>query len=146
MESKKDINNPKPNSKGQSNGKEKALAKTLFESIKAMDASHDIANPAVTKLLVEMNENKEKENITMKQNNDKLSKKVSELKISEAILKENIKNNNKTTTLESIFSVLIGVSATACFTVSNEVFPKIYSAIAFLFFVLLYLYCKLKKD
>jgi len=146
MESKKIINSSKENSEVQDDGKEKALTVTFSDSVKAMDTSRDIANPAVTKLLLEMNEDKEKENTILKQNNNKLSNEISELKISEAVLKEKIKNNNKITTIESIFSILMGISVTTCVTISDEVFPKIYSGLLFLFSLFLYLYCKLKKD
>jgi hypothetical protein len=91
MESKKIINNSKLNSKVQSDDTEKALSKTFSESIKAMDTSRDAINPAVVKLLVDMNEKIEKENKTLKQNNDKILEKNSELITSVATLEEKIK-------------------------------------------------------
>lgn len=144
MESKKIINNSKLNSKVQSDDTEKALSKTFSESIKAMDTSRDAINPAVVKLLVEMNEKIEKENKTLKQNNDKILEKNSELITSVATLEEKIKWIKKNTFGESIFLLLMGVSAATFFTVSDEAFPKTYSAVAFF---LLLIFCFIfKKD
>jgi len=144
MESKKIINNSEPNSKVQSDDTEKALSKTFSESIKAMDTSRDAINPAVVKLLVEMNEKIEKEIVTLKQENIEIVKNNIELTASEASLKEKVRWYKKNSFGELISSVLIGVSAATFFTVSDEVFPKTYSAVAF--FLLLFFCFIFKKD
>lgn len=147
MASKKINHNPKPNDRVQSDGTEKALTSTFKDIVKAMDTSRDIANPAVVKLLVEMNEKTDKENITLKKNNNKLLEKISKLKISEATLTERIKWYNKNAIIEFILSALIGVSIARLFTVSDEVFPKIYSIVALILLVIFYIILKgFKKD
>ena len=147
MASKKINHNPKPNDRVQSDGTEKALTSTFKDSVKAMDTSHDIANPAVVKLLVEMNEKTEKENITLKKNNDKLLEKISKLKISGATLIERIKWYNKNEIIEFIITALIGGSVATLFNVSDEVFPKNYSIVVLLLLVIFYIILKrFKKD
>ena len=147
MASKKINHNPKPNDRVQSDGTEKALTSTFKDSVKAMDTSHDIANPAVVKLLVEMNEKTEKENITLKKNNDKLLEKISKLKISGATLTERIKWYNKNEIIEFIITALIGGSVATLFNVSDEVFPKNYSIVVLLLLVIFYIILKrFKKD
>lgn len=147
MESKKVINNSKPNSKPQIVDTEKALSKTFSDSIKAMDTSRDDINPAVLKLLLETNEKLEKENNTLKQNNDKISAKNCELAVSEASLNEKVKWYKKISFGEKIFTILTSVSATTAITLDNEIFPRIGSVIIFIMSLFCFLYFYIfKKD
>ena len=147
MENKKIINHPKSNSKVESDGTEKAFTSTFKDIVKAIDTSRDIANPAVVMLLLETNEKLEKENNTLKQNNDKILAKNCELAVSEASLNEKVKWYKKISFGEKIFTILIGVSATTAITLDNEIFPRVGSVIIFVIslFCCLYFYI-FKKD
>ncbi len=147
MASKKINHNPKPNDRVQSDGTEKAFTSTFKDIVKAMDTSRDIANPAVVMLLLETNEKLEKENNTLKQNNDKILAKNCELAVSEASLNEKVKWYKKISFGEKIFTILIGVSATTAITLDNEIFPRVGSVIVFVIslFCCLYFYI-FKKD
>lgn len=146
MESKKIIDNPKPNSKTNSDDAEKALTPTLFKSIAAIDTPpRDIASIAFAKFMAEMYEKLEKERDALKEKNEKILKENSDLKVSEATLKVKM----KVSFVKDFFNIMIGVSATTFYTVSDKVIPKDISAVAFFVSLLMYFilgYCIIKKD
>lgn len=146
MENIKKIDNPELNSKANGDDTEKTSTSTLFKTIKAMDTPpRDIASIAFTKLMAEMNEKLEKERDALKEKNEKILKENSDLKVSEATLKVKI----KVSFVKDFFNIIIGVSATTFFTVSDKVIPKNISAVAFFVSLLMYFilgYCIIKKD
>jgi hypothetical protein len=146
MENIKKVNVLKPNSKPTSDEVEKIPTSTLFANIKAMDIPpRDIGNVALYKFMTEMYEKLEGERNTLKEKNEKILKENSNLKVLEATLKEKI----KVLFVKDFFNIIIGISATTFFTVSDKVFPKNISAIAFIVSLLIYfiLTCSLfKKD
>lgn len=141
MENIEKINIPKPNSKPTSGDAEETSTSTLFKTIKAMDTPpRDIASIGFIKLMVEMNEKLEKERDALKEKNGKILKENSDLKVSEATLKE----KNKTSYVKDFFNIIMGVSGATYFGVSNEVVPQYISGGVFLMSLIMYFI--LRKD
>jgi len=141
MENIEKINIPKPNSKPTSDDAEETSTSTLFKTIKAMDTPpRDIASIGFIKLMVEMNEKLEKERDALKEKNGKILKENSDLKVSEATLKE----KNKTSYVKDFFNIIMGVSGATYFGVSNEVVPQYISGGVFLMSLIMYFI--LRKD
>jgi len=130
MENIKKIDIPKPNNKANNKDAEESLTSTIFKTIEAMDtAPRDIKSIAVAKLLVEMNGKLEKDRDTIKEENKKILKENSDLKVLEATVKEKIRFYKKNTFGEKFSNILIGISATTLISVDNEAFPKVVSLI-----------------
>ena len=130
MENIKKNNIPKPNSRPTSDDAEENSTSTLFKTIKTMDTPpRDLGSIAFTKLMVEMNEKLEKERDALKEKNEKILKENSDLRVSEAILKEKIRFYKKSSFGEKFSNILVGISATTLISVDNEVFPKVVSFI-----------------
>ena len=141
MENIKKIDNPELNSKANGDDTEKTSTSTLFKTIKAMDTPpRDIASIGFIKLMVEMNEKLEKERDALKEKNGKILKENSDLKVSEATLKE----KNKTSYVKDFFNIIMGVSGATYFGVSNEVVPQYISGGVFLMSLIMYFI--LRKD
>ena len=132
MESKKKGYNAKTKSMESYEIPEDVFTTTFYQDVKKIDTSLMPSNPKVEKMLVCMNEKLEEEIVTLKQENKEIVKKNVELISLNASLEEKIKWYKKNSFGELISSIFIGVSFTAIFTVSDEVFPKIYSVVVFL--------------
>ena len=141
MENIKKIDIFKPNSKVTSVDAEKTLTQTIFNTIKLTDTPpRDITSIGFTKLMVEMYEKLEKERDALKEKNDKILKENSDLRVSEATLKE----KNKTSYVKDFFNIIMGVSGATYFAVSNEVVPQYISGGVFLMSLIMYFI--LRKD